>query len=129
MQPYYIKPSRPKYEFFAPRKVNLEVQDDLLPMFKEPDVYEYYEMTWKEGFENPVYWDNLSSSTTEEERLSSNEFPIFLQTSITLDPNVKQYFRSVYTGFDVMGDIGGLLQFLQMVGQFLVWFTTGQQLT
>lgn len=52
--------------------------------------------------------------------------PVYHQTYIFLNKDTQNYFRSVYTLFDMLGDIGGLLQFFEMFGQFLVWVLSGQ---
>lgn len=54
--------------------------------------------------------------------LIGEEFPHHILTAyIDMHPDVVNYNRSVYTIFDLAGDVGGLQGICQQIGQLLLW--------
>ena len=46
-----------------------------------------------------------------------------------IDSDRTEHERSVYRLIDLMGDVGGFLGILQVLGQFLIYFLSGDSLT
>ena len=82
-------------------------------------MYDFYKVLEVENSYSTINWDAEDLTVR----------PVYHQTYIFLNKDTQNYFRSVYTLFDMLGDIGGLLQFFEMFGQFLVWLLSGQQLS
>ena len=70
-----------------------------------PSNYEYFKYT--EGF---------------EEELLENSSGILNELYITLNRNAIEQVRSVYTIWDVLGDIGGLIDMLYLLGKPVMIF-------
>ena len=57
----------------------------------------------------------------------AEEFPIrggFFVLLLRLSPDSVMYKRSIYTFFDWLGDVGGLMDALRLIGQFLMTLYT-----
>ena len=65
---------------------------------------EFYQTRKVDTSSNIDYWNSVY------------KHPVFIQLSFSLDPDIKQFQRSIYSLLDVMGDTGGLLEFCRIIG-------------
>ena len=71
-----------------------------------------------QGISNEVNFYNIDKKSTT---YSSIDFSnAYLQVYITLDPQVDQYQRTVYSFLDMLGFIGGIFELLKTFGYLLV---------
>lgn len=69
------------------------------------------------GENSYTFWDIENIQLSDRPRRASD---IFFEMEVYLDPQIIYHSRTVYSFFDVLGDVGGVLQILSTVIAFIL---------